>query len=299
MPRPTAGTRIDYTFQGPTNGWTETWYSNNADINACMLGAQRMAPFRANLLGSFSFITQARTVQLSQTNKTETFVFGQQVWAQENIVAADVTDTPWDAILCRVSGTDGTFWYRRSMWLRGVPDSWIAFDISGNPIFQPNMYNNVAAFLKQMTLPTGFQFYMACLAKPPVNNVPIPVTNVSIGAGSPQMIVLSVANSGYSVGQWVRVSGCRGQNLKQLPPGNRGVNGLWQVVAVTSSLVTIGLPYAYLPNVPVLRVNGKIRSLQYTFVPVSRIAPLRVASRITGKIKNQLRGRKKQRPSTI
>jgi hypothetical protein len=299
MPGLTTGCRVDYTFNSPLGGWVETWYSNQADTLAVMNQAQQLAPSRGQLLGAYSYIVSVKVTLLSQLQTTKTFYFQQNPFNPELLAGDVITDTPWDSILCRVGANDGTYWYHRTMWLRGVPDFWISFDVSGNPVYQPAMYNAINAFLKQMNQPNSLQCFLSVRDKSPGTNATLPVTGVSIGAGTPPMIVLTIPGQNYVVGQYIRIFKCRGNNLQQAKPGRKGVNGIWQVVAQSGSSVTIGLPYSYLPGIPVLRVNGSAKTLKYKAVPVSSISALRFGSRITGRAKTPMRGAKRKKLPTI
>jgi hypothetical protein len=290
--------RVDFVMKGVTWGWQESWYNPNSATDNVMAQALASVPSRNNLLGNYGAITGVRVTLLSGLNATLFESVAVPAVNPDTINPATTIDTPWDSILCRVTGSDGTFWYHRSMWLRGVQDQFIQFAANGTPNFSPAIPGLVNSFLNAENR-GGLPLYMRVIDKTAGVNNALPITGIATGGGPPSLIVLSVATSGYTVGQTVRVSGCRGQNLKQAPPGRKGVNGLWQVTAVTSTTVSIGLPYYYLPGTPVLRVAGKIRSQKVAYVPITQITPIRYGSRLTGRVKQPMRGRKANRRPSI
>ena len=219
----------------PRLGWKERWYSIETQPRDAAIGMTKLLSTRDQLTGYLTNITGTTATDLRTVNNTFYIPNPYQV-VPPGATAAALTDVPSDAVMCRVSAQLNGFFYHRTMWLRGVRDGWVQFDINNNPIYTPGMLNAVLVWQKQIApiLPAGqpnpnvvFPLYLQVISREVGVNPKIPVTAVNIGAGNPQMIVLSAANTGFQVGQNVKVAKCRGQNLKQLPPGLRGRQ--WQL----------------------------------------------------------------------
>lgn len=293
--------RVTYHFKSPDSVWKEYWYVQATNLNGAINQAFAWYPSRLALCGVLSYITGITATDLTPgvVNSTQYSYQAPPKPAAGGTPADTYTDTAWDAILCRVAATDGTSFYHRSLWLRGVQDQWIEYDINNAPIFTPAFLQLVVNLQQAMNNQAMNTAYLNVLLKGGGRNAPSPVTGVSIGAAPGLLVVLDAITANIGVGASVRVAGCKGSNLKQLPPGYKGVNGVWTVAGVTGTTVTIGLPSIYLPGVPKLKVYGTIRPRQMGLARVTSIQPLFFRSHATAGFRGGKRGAKRRRGPSI
>jgi hypothetical protein len=200
-------------------------------------------------------------------------------------------DTPWNAIYVRL--LDASRSYRRQMWLRGVPDGWIRYDRFNRPQIEDEVQPKLTAFLAAAV---AAQFRFRALLRGGAN-FPVPISGINV---DPEGRVRITANGHtFAEGQEVTVTGIRGSNLRQRPPGYRQVNGLWTVVNPAPNTFSIPLLAARLTGVPAWASGGTVRSRLLADPPPTfdgaAITPIKFSRVKTGRAILVSKGRNRRR----
>lgn len=293
--------KCTFLFKGPLNTWKEDWYIANGSNSLDVLNSfKTLVPTRQALCGDYTYITGCNVNNITPgiINSTAYVAFPQNL--PGNPLAGIITDTAYNAVICRTTATLNGQFYHRTMWLRGVPDGWIQFDANSNPVFDPAMQPLINAFV---TAATGLGVAKLCLQsidKTPGANRLWQLSSVFVNNLVPNGITLgTVLPHNLVAGQVVSVKGNRGSNLRQDPPGRLGVNGKWIVVDVGTNLVDIALPASYLPGVPVARKLGTVRGNALAYPAITRIEAVAFGSRATRGLTVQQRAAKRRRLPSI
>lgn len=127
MPLTAIGSKIIIRFEAsggatPT-GWSETWYSAQADIT--VVANQDVLPYvkaRAQLLGIGAHVESATVSQYPATRITRVYYFQGSVGYPPSLLQSpqDDYDPTQVDLLLRIEDTSG---HRRQLWLGGLPDS--------------------------------------------------------------------------------------------------------------------------------------------------------------------------------
>ena len=110
--------RLQFYFQGPTQGWQENWYVNALSAQQALMFGQQTVPARTNLLGKYTFIQQINAIEVSLVPAVPINFVGRALPLQSyninGVNAANVTDTGWLAVKIRIQCGPT---YRRTMML--------------------------------------------------------------------------------------------------------------------------------------------------------------------------------------
>lgn len=109
-------------------GWTESWYRDSSDYFTALQALTNLATRRTSLLGSGARIEVAKVSDVEAVGDSKDSTIG-----LDGMIQQLGADTPWNAIYARINAGG---LYRRQMWLRGIPDAWIALT-AGNPNVNP------------------------------------------------------------------------------------------------------------------------------------------------------------------
>lgn len=117
--------KFTYILNSQRAGWSESWYHQNEDLGSAIDKAVNFGRKRIGLLGQGSVLEAVRVSDVAVPGDAHIHKFTDQETKENSVAYGELTDTPWNAILCRVEcGKD----YRRSFHLRGVPDNAIEFN---------------------------------------------------------------------------------------------------------------------------------------------------------------------------
>lgn len=240
-------------FNASKQGWDESWYINAAGLNAAMnVMLVGFLPNRRNLLGTGAYIEAIRVVDLATPGAALFQQLPAPLPPNPNIIRDNVTN----AIQIRLS-TNAPY-YRRTMWLRGIPDSWVAYQVDGsvqpNPIMTQALDVMVAAMAPQNIGANVISVDQAV-------NPALVVNNMTFDLTTGFCEISTVVNHGLTVGQYVRINKIQGANLRTGPPGNLSPNGTWQVLVVpTASTFFIALNSIDYTNLPIYYAGGFVRA---------------------------------------
>jgi hypothetical protein len=328
--------KVSFIFKADDAGFTENWYTNDATdptgaIARTVMGrAVVVAQARNALIGAYCYLDKVRVSDLNYlgdslvTSRVSGPPAGNGVAAtfelpplnpQLNntlITLADGTeqylyerDTSWNSIDCQAQSTN---LYRRPVFLRGVPDLWIAYDQYDNPVFSDAVFNgNFQNFVKVLV---GNQFCIQSVSKVPATNpkVAIPVGGLTKGAEYPvgsgqfmwEIAVPPLNMAGGAVpaltnGMAISIGGVRGVNVM----GVRGTQKIFNCVGTPVTSFQIFVPYPLNPPTPYFSTGGtaywKTRTLTYPLIDsliVSKYGSRKVGKRI-GKQPGRLPAKKK------
>lgn len=248
-------------FNARNQGWTESWYMNGGSLTAVhTLVGSIIVQLRIPLLGVGCTLEAYRTVDLTSPGAA---LFSLVAGGKPPNPLPDNRDNASNAILVRLETNDP---YRRNMWLRGVPDNWIGFTAGQTPVVTPGLANRINLFALTMGVAGVGLHVISNLA---ATNPPIRITGLGVDASN-NVVVKTAAPTAYAVGQYVRINGVRGNNLKPVPPAIKGLNGIWQVIpnkVVDANTFTIPLSFADLPGTPQWYGGGFARSRWYADQP--------------------------------
>lgn len=116
-----------FIFGAQKAGWSESWYIETDSLSVARDNARLCGLKRMRLLGSGARLEAVRTSDVAIPGDAQIHRFTDEEVENNTVNYGTPTDTPWNAIYCRVeAGKD----YRRPFHLRGVPDNVISFSES-------------------------------------------------------------------------------------------------------------------------------------------------------------------------
>lgn len=267
--------KIGFIFNSGRNGWTETWYMEASQIAEVTPAALNFATQRQRLCGKFATIEAIRVV--SEAKPKIHVINPTQFVASSGELASD---TPWNAVLARVSTTDRM--YQRNVTLRGVMDKVIerAIDGSFNPagaseidtpwdaVMQSARLNKIRFKSRQKTGEGATERDATAFNKDAAGNITVNVAGYPGGVGSS-----------------VSFSGVNGPGVSDF------FRGQHKVRAYAAGLMTLETKVPA-DVAPADWTNGKVRSVlpEYPLVSVGVI--LRPTKRSTGRAFFVTRGRR-------
>jgi hypothetical protein len=193
-------------FEAKNQGWSETWYLNTSLTATQVMDKLRLiCPSRAKLLGFGCSIIALRVSDDAVRGDSELYVPA----PGEFPPFAVVRDNPTNAIYCKV--TSGQL-YRRQLWLRGVPDVWIAWDNTLGTYTVDPLFNTNLGIFKLALINEGFQL-RALNKNLNINNQRAIIDIVDGPAG---FTTYNVPAHGYTVGQEIRIANVVDRLLKPL-----------------------------------------------------------------------------------
>lgn len=252
--------KFTWIFNDYRQGWSESWYYTGSNIESSTVTSSSGATVRMRLIGKNVILEAARVSDVTiRGDSTFTPFAGVQP------VQAAVQDTAWNCWLCRVEA--GAL-YRKSMYLRGCPDDWIAQEENGQFIQPQALRNAIGEFQ---------DFAIGTLALRVAEKIPdasyIKITGIT--ADPDGYIRFAAAATGAVLGDTVTVKSYQG-------PDRSILNGQHAVRAGDGASVTINTLFALLLD-PLANVKGVIAKRNIIYPTVTRIRPLRPVKRSTGR----------------
>lgn len=258
--------KITFIFGADKQGWSELWYVDANDIQTAGLRGLEVASSRKGLLGTGSVLEAIRVSD--EAIRNDSLIQLTPPVAAGPGVGNAIRDTPGNAWLCRIQA--GAL-YRRQLWLRGIPDSWIVWDQTLRKYEIPAILQaRFDAFRDALVAKT---FRIRATEKSPTVNPLKPITAIAAdpsGVWKMTSPVHGLANQDY-----VRISGTKGSNVKQF-------RGIWQIFGVTAD--TFFIPLVVVPTSPVWYIGGGMvqrRTTSYKVIDGGTL--LRPALRRTGR----------------
>jgi hypothetical protein len=219
--------KATYFFSCGAQGFSESWYLVQNTLQLASATANgTFLKNRSAILGNSTYIQAVRVVDVLAPGSNLL-----------NILPAAPVGAPGlnrdnasNAIQVRAFTTTD---YRRIMWLRAVPDAWITINTNGQAIPNQLAQTGVTILLNN----AGVNGYgLRALSTDPGVNAPQTIYQMIVPAAAPFNIQFStLANNGYGVGQYVRISQLKGDYLRSGPPQNWNLNGIFQVTAVINN----------------------------------------------------------------
>jgi hypothetical protein len=241
-----------------------------------MTAAKAVAPFRLQLLAPGANLEAIRVSNDEERGDSLLETWHKTV--KGGASSGDQADAPWNAWLVSVRSLA---FYRRSMWLRGMPDGWCFYDsASGNFLPDDNMIANLKGFANAAK---ENKLAIKALSKEPGT---APLKGITAINTVVNRFELTVPAHGITVPEIVNVNGVKGDPAKMVN-GVIGVSPLDENKLGVNEIVSPGAPN-YL-GYGVLR-----RRLPRLFV-VDTFVPMRMGKRDTGRRFFVTRGR---RPAT-
>jgi len=260
--------------QGKT-GWSETWYWTGSNYDQALTNLRGLATPRKGLLGSGATIEYLRVSDVAVKGDSQVQLV--QEWGTSG--DPPNADQPWNAVYVRCEA--GPL-YRRQVWLRGLPDEWIA-PAGSNPA-KPELNADLAgALAKFRSALINRAFQLRVIQKDGAGGVQTPVTGITAGDGGRARIAVGTPQG--NVGDTFRMSDWSGPDKKLL-------NGVHKIAAVGAGYVEIGTKFSDLTS-PAEDVGGKAKPRIFIYVTVEDLIQIRAAKRNTGRAFFSPRGRRK------
>lgn len=273
-----ANIQVTYIFNAGRQGWSETWYVQRDSLSEAQLPVFDVGTARKGLLGKGATLEASRIsdVDVFSDSLVDTTIGN----TPASSTASLVRDNPSNAWLARVNS--GTL-YRRAMWLRGLPDAWVAFNSTTLlPILDPLLLSNFGLFATKV-VQAGFR--MRVLDKSgatPEKGITALALDIPTNR-----ITVTVPGHGYNALDKVRIRKCSGTNAKQ-------VNGLYTVFAPTTNTFDIFPPTGKVFLGPITYAGGGVvRKQNITYPLISSLELIRPAKRDTGRAFFVPRGRRR------
>ena len=235
-------------------GFTESWYLNSAPVDLAHAQAVTIAPARNAMLGAGVWMQFCRTVDTNNPGVSRITAFDFPVVP---ITDANAANYSRGAIVVRIQAANGL--YKRTMTLRGVPDSWIAYNSSYYPVLPGPALNPLGNWITNCINQGVGLKVLNKLA-----NVPLQIVDTSLAAaGGSQLTFTTAAAHGFVPGQYVRVSKVRGKNMALVPPAKtKTINAVWPItgVDVTGTKFSVPVTLLNLYGFPVMLKPGVVRA---------------------------------------
>jgi hypothetical protein len=219
--------KTTYFFFSGDQGFSESWYITALNITSAdnvANGAMLLA--RQQILGNSTYIGAVRTVDTNAPGNALLTLISAPPAGNPNLNR----DNASNAIQVRAFSAD---FYRRTMWLRSIPDFWITYNTGGQAIPNQLAQQAVSNFLaKAGAVGVGLRVISTTAAQ----NQPIQLVNFTIPNAAPfNILYTTTVAHGYIVGQYIRINQMKGDYLRAGPPYNYSLNGIFQIVAVPSA----------------------------------------------------------------
>lgn len=257
--------KVTYIFNMERNGWSETWYVKEVSgLTDAMTAAKNVAPFRMLLMAPGANIEAIRVSD--DSDRGDSLLEPWHKTTKGGAASGDNSDAPWNAWL--VSVRSGAH-YRRSMFLRGMPDAWCFFDsTTGQYVVEDNMLSGLAKF---QAAANENKFAIKAISRNGVTNPTKAITGMVLNGVRWEMT--SVAH-GLTEIQKVNVWDVQGDPAKQ-------ANGIRTVAPKDENVLTI-IDQEHDQN-PLYLGYGKLRKRGQSYFIVDKFLPMRPSKRDTGR----------------
>lgn len=273
-----ANFQMTFIFNAQRQGWSELFYvakdsHGEAVATATAVGAKRKA-----LLGSGTTLEAIRVSDVDLFNDSLVdFFLG---LTPDPSTALLVRDNPSNAWLVRAqAGTQ----YRRSVWLRGLPDAWISFTpATFLPVIDPLLQANFNAWATKVVAEGLRMRALDKSGSTPEKGITELALDVPTGT-----IIVTAPNHGYVALDRVRIRKATGTNAKQ-------VNSLWTVFATTLNTFTIHPATGKIFLGPIMYAGGGVvRKQTFIYPQLTALGLIRPAKKDTGRAFFVPRGRRR------
>lgn len=222
--------RIDLLMGMVSAGWSETYWVTASDLTAAQTAAEAIARGRVPLCNINATVVGWRikrylddgTVDVSNRGLVEDAapfgLTGAQPAPRDLSVAA---------VLMRYFDTSGYF--RKNLWLRGLPDASIAFFNNGLPNFAAPLIqaiNNYTGVLQANGV------VIRQFQRDPNANAPKAISEVAFSDDGVMSITTAAALSGADIGKRVKITGYRGKFSSK-------VNGMAKIISKVSDTTLV------------------------------------------------------------
>lgn len=265
--------------------WSESWYLQAADLGTSWTQMDKCAERRAEMLGSGALLY---AIRVSDPATPRVALTRPVNYPGPPDSALTTVDTPYNAIYVKTQ--DANTLYRRQLWMRGIPDSWIMYDqVTKNPIINGLAQQAITRFA---TRAIANNLQMRVIDASLVSNPRRMVSNIAL-QGVTNLFLITAPGHGFASGQYVRIKNCKGSNLQVAAGGIvRAVNGVWPVSVLTADTFTIPLTGSP-TNPPVYTGGGYAQARPIKYVNVRFLDYIRFAKRDTGNPSGRVRGRRR------
>jgi hypothetical protein len=267
--------KVDFFFKLGSRGWQEVyWRSGDPDLQTSLQAAEKLASWRAGLLGPAAKLTDVRvsdvSVNLDSLVSKKEFN-GRKVFL--NLYTENITT----AVLCRLNSGSK---YRRSLYMRGQPKS-VQLPPPDGVGVAADWLDYFARMVKENFLGTT-KWCLRVQPKAP-DGAKRPVTSIQLSPGGNARLAFLTALPAFAVGSKVRLKGFLMADL-----GGLAINGDWEIQAREGTINTIRFPWdaAY-------TYSGGATAQDRTpvFEPVTSFLPQRIVRRKAGRVYGDPKGR--------
>ena len=257
--------KVTWIFNQHKQGWTETFYRTASNYTDAKNFALAHVPTRLGLCG--------RGVTIEAIRISDVDILGDGCLEvnppNQGPYPADA-DNPWCAALVGLCAGDRL--YRRSLWLRGIPDSWMARDaVTGDCGFPTVMKSRVDALINHLKISN---WKLKVIKKTGAGTAPATITNISDNPATGR-IVFTTTLAGLTVGDTVRVTDFSGPDKKKL-------NKTWKIMSITGTDIEVDGKFADLEDAT-LDAGGKMKRRIIDYVDVEEGSLLRCMWKKTGR----------------
>lgn len=268
--------KATFVFNQGRLGWSESWYLEQSNSDFALAQAGSLAALRQKLLASGVNLEYIRVSDVAIAGDANVKLIDE--WGTTQI---DGADTPWNAIYVRIQAGDQ---YRRQMWLRGVPDAWIAPTL-GNPASNVWPGALTSALDKFVAKLKNVPFKLKVISKDTGDIVEKDIT--SITEDGSHRIVFGIAGLTGAVNDTFRVKKFSGPDKAQL-------NGVYTIVSNSGTAVVVPKKYADLESPPE-DSGGKAVARVIKYKDITDGTLIRLAKRNTGRAFFAPAGRRRAR----
>lgn len=273
--------KCTYIFNGGKTGWSESWYTQQpSDVQDAMSEFATTVGARQALLGYPNYIEAIRVSAVNSGLVPALRTFPKPRIPLAPVPVTSLTDSTYNAIAVRFNDQSGD--YRRTMFLRGVPDSWISYNVAGQPIWSAVMTKLLNAWL-QLAFARALKLSWQAVNRADTGVTSrLPVTGLSF---VPESFVFYTCEShGFLPGDQVRVAGLKGSNLMMLPPSKGTPNGIGIVSTVPDpNTFSLGLRSDQFGPTPALYTVGYALKRSVVYPILYNWEPLGFTRKQTGR----------------
>jgi len=256
-----------FIFNWARQGWSETFYHTDSDIDTAMNAAILLSGSRYPLLGKPAYLEAIRVSDVAVLRDSK--VHFPSVNQSTSSLTADTVSNAW---LVRIES--GAL-YRRSFFLRGVPDSWIQYTPEAAlPIIAGAFASAFTTFREQL-INGNWQLKVFDKVAGAAQAVDVLALEQSLLG----WVTVSLAvPAGVVPGQTVRLAGFDHVNTAT----KKLLNGTHKVVSIEASDITINLKWADLVS-PSDFIMGKLYRHITTYVAITKANLVYPRARQTGR----------------
>jgi len=268
---------VNFFFGFEDSGWSEVfWRFADADLKQTLTFAETLAPLRTKLLAQNVRLLEVRVSDVDELR--DSFISDKQFFAPKvaNPLAANM---PFTSMLLRCES--GSL-YRRSLYLRGFPAEVTYPYPEGDEVV--NQWIKDFDKWKAKLLNTGDNWQFKALSKDP-----------AMGPHKISVVIPSVPNPLYTLVQvpgqvFTTLESLRIAKLKDVEFAGNAPNGVWSAFNPIANSFEIATGF---PDGGQYKGGGVVYRRVSTFVPITKVVPLRMTRRKVGRPIGSPKGRRK------